>query len=86
MRERIKEYFNTNLVNCRVTTKGKVCDAAKKLIPFADVTIEDITPTTSKLTLNFTSMELSYTLTWSMRTNTNHNGTTFNDFKLVKIE
>jgi hypothetical protein len=69
-----------------VTTKGKVCDAAQKLIPFADVTIEDITPTTSKLTLNFTSMEISFVLTWSMRTNTNHNGFKFNDFKLVKIE
>ena len=86
MRERIKEYFNTNLVNCRVTTKGKVRDAAQKLIPFADVTIDDITPTTSKLTLNFTSMELSFVLTWSVRVNTNHNGTTFNDFKLEKID
>ena len=85
IRERLKDYFSTNLKNCCVTSKDKVVSAAQTLVPFADITLKHNTDTTSTLTLTFDEkIIIDFSLEWEIRERIIRN-ITFNDYKLKEI-
>ena len=67
MRERVLTYLKQCFLNALVQNKEIIAEKAKELIPFADIEINEETPSLTSLLINFGDIGLTFHLSWVER-------------------
>lgn len=67
MRERVLIYLKQCFLNALVQNKEIIAEKAKELIPFADIEINEETPSSTSLLINFGDIVLTFHLSWVER-------------------
>lgn len=67
MRERVLTYLKQCFLNALVQNKEIIAEKAKELIPFADIEINEETPSSTALMIKFGDIVLTFHLSWVER-------------------